>query len=95
MYCQKRSFDVPEYGCRRTRFKKFIGTVCVEGVKHSTEPFEYDNESRAENAAAAKALENFKDFPIARDSSEIIARKIYECIGDNGIFLKYLPNIFE
>lgn len=86
---------MPEYECRRSRFKKFIGTVCVEGVKYSTEPFEYEDELRAENAAAAKALENFKEFPIARESSEAIAQKIYDCIGDNGVFLKYLSNIFE
>lgn len=95
LYCQQKRFDVPEYECQRSRFKKYIGTVCVEGVKYSTEPLEYDTQLRAENAAAAKALENFKEFPIARDSSDRIAQKIYNCIGDNGVFLRYLPNIFE
>lgn len=95
MYCHEKNFDAPIFECCRSRFKKFIGTVCVEGVKYSTEPIEYENESRAENAVAAKALENFKEFPIARDSSDDIARKIYDCIGDNGVFLKYLSNIFE
>lgn len=95
LYCQKNGIDVPEFECRLSRFKKFIGTVCVEGVKYSTEPLEYEDETRAENEAAAKALENFIDVPIARDSSEIIAQKIYECIGDNGVFLKYLSNTFR
>lgn len=95
IYCKQKNFDPPEYECERSRFKKFVGTVCVEGVKYSTAPLEYDDESRAEIAVAAKALENFKEFPISRDSSERIAQKIYDCIGDGGIFLKFLPNIFE
>lgn len=95
MYCLEKHFDLPIFECNRSRFKKFIGTVFVEGVKYSTEPIEYETESRAENAVAAKALENFKEFPIASDSSEAIAQKIYDCIGDNGVFLKYLSNIFE
>lgn len=96
IYCKEKNFDAPIFECRSSRFKKIIGTVCVEGVKYSTEPIEYENEVRAENAVAAKALECFwREFPIARDSCDSIARKIYDCIGDNGVFLKYLPNIFE
>lgn len=95
MYCHENNFDAPIFECHRTRFKKFVGTVLVEGVKYSTEPIEYDTEVRAENSVAAKALENFKEFPIASDSCEAIAQKIYSCIGDNGVFLKYLSNIFE
>lgn len=95
MYCHEKSFDAPIFECHRSRFKKFVGTVFVEGVKYSTEPIEYDTELRAKNAVAAKALENFKEFPIASDSSEAIAQKIFDCIGDNGVFLKYLSNIYE
>lgn len=95
MYCHEKDFDAPAFECRRSRFKKFVGTVFVEGVKYSTEPIEYDTEMRAENAVAAKALENFKEFPVANDSCDDIAERIFDCIGDNGVFLKYLTNIFE
>lgn len=95
IYCQQKQYDRPEYECQRSRFKKFIGMVCVQGVKYTTEPLEYEDELSAENAAASKALENFKEFPITPDSPDGIAQKIYDCIGDFGAFFKYLPNIFE
>lgn len=95
LYCKQKGFDPPEYSCVRTRFKTFEGRVRVEGVEYSTHPIDYDAEFKAENAAAAVALDNVKEFPISHDSSEAIAHKIYDCIGDNGIFLKYVPNVFE
>lgn len=95
LHCQRNGYDLPVYECQRTRFKKYTGTVCVEGVKYLTDPLEYDTELRAQDAAALKALENFKEFPIARDSPERIAQKIYNCIGDNGVFLRFLPNVFK
>lgn len=94
-YCTQKGFDPPEYSCTLTRFKRYEGRVRVEGVEYSTKPIEYDQELKAENAAASLALDNIKDFPISRDSSENIARKIYECIRENGTFLKYVPNVFE
>lgn len=94
-YCQQKGYDAPEYSCTLSRFKRFEGRVRVEGVEYSTRPIEYDQKLKAENAAASLALESIKEFPITGDSSEKIARKIYECIGDNGIFLKYVRNVFE
>lgn len=95
LYCKQKHFDPPHYSCILTRFKRFIGRVCVQGVEFNTKPIDYDQELKAENAAATMALDNVKEFPISHDSSEVIAKKIYDCIGDNGIFHKYLPNVFE
>lgn len=96
LYCQRNGFDVPEYECQRTRFKKYIGTVCVGGVKYPTDPFDYDTELRAENEAAKIALGSFKNkVSKALDSDERIAQKMYNCIVDNGVILKYLPNVFK
>lgn len=94
-YCEQKNFDKPKYSCICSKSKKFVGEVCVEGVIYSTYPMEYSQKSIAENAAAEVALENIKEFPISRDSCEEQCRKIYGCLKDNGIFLKYLPNIFE
>lgn len=94
-YCDQKSFDPPKYECRRSRFRKYIGTVIVEGVKYSTEPMEYHDEMRAENAAATEAMKNLKEFRISCDTLDGIAQKIYNCIGDNGVIHRYLPSIFE
>lgn len=94
-YCTAKGYDAPAYKFRSTRFKKFIGTVRVEGIEYTTEPIEYDSKLNAENAAAARALECVKEYPISHDSHDEIARKIFEMIGTYGIILKYIPNVFE
>lgn len=95
IYCKQKNFDLPKYSCKCSKSKKFVGEVEVEGVIHSTNPIEYSQESDAQNAAASVALENIKEFPISRDSCDELSHKIHGCIGDNGVFLKFLPNIFE
>lgn len=94
--CEENSYDPPEYKCNfSNKFKKFTGTVCVEGVTFSTAPLDYADETKAENAAADVALENIKTFPTASGSCQRIAQNIYDCIGLHGIVLKHLPNIYE
>lgn len=95
MYCEQHNFDRPMYSCKETRFKKFVGTVTVQGVQYTTEPIEHATESLAENAAAEIALSNLKEYPISCDTSEQIAQKIYNCINMNGIVLKHMPNVYE
>lgn len=97
VYCQQKNFDPPKYSFKCTKSKKFVGEVYIEGVIYSTDPIEYIRESVAEDAAASVALENIKEFPISRDSCEELSYKIHECLRDraNGIYVKFLPNIFE
>lgn len=95
MYCKQRGYDAPIFSTAISNFKKYEGLVKFEGMTYSTLPFDYPKASEAEIQAAKVALENIKDYPISRESSDIIAQKIFDCIADNGIFLKYLPNIFE
>lgn len=57
---------------------------------------EFAYKADGEKNVAMIALESIiKDFPVSQMSSEDVARKVYGCISDNGIILKYLPNIFE
>ncbi|XP_055327023.1 uncharacterized protein LOC129580537 [Sitodiplosis mosellana] len=93
--CKQRGCDPPKYYTVQSQFKKFEGLVTVDGITFSTLPFDYAKESDAEDAAASVALSNIKDRPESQESDEEIAQKIFDCIADNGIFLKYLPNIFE
>lgn len=95
IYCKQNGFDEPAYSCPISRFKMYIGNVTVQGVKYTTDPLEYAHDSLAEIAAAEVALNNLKEFPISHDSSEVIAKKLFDCINSNGVFLKYLPNVFE
>lgn len=86
---------MPQYDTVQSHFKKYEGLVRVEGMTYSTHPFDYAKVCEAEEAAARIALSNIKDRPVSQESTDQIAQKIFDCIADNGVFLKYLPNIFE
>lgn len=94
-YCKQRNFDPPKYRSILSKYHKFEGIVEVEGMKYTTQPFDYAQELDAEIAAAKVAMENVKDFQVTQESSDVIAQQIFDCISDNGVFVKYLPNIFE
>lgn len=95
-YCQQKGFDPPVYLTSFiSKYQKFEGLVKVDGMKYSTQPLDYAKKLEADTAAAVVALNNLKDFPITEDSDEEIVRKIHECITDGGLFLKYVPSVFE
>lgn len=95
-YCRQKGYDPPEYvSTFLPKFNKFEGKVCIEGVTYSTSPLDYSNVAQADIEAASVALKNIKEFTVSLESDEQLSRKIYDCITDNGIFLKYVPNIFE
>lgn len=95
MLCKQKNFGPPAFSTSITNFKKFEGLVTVNGMTYSTLPFDYAKQLDAEDAAARMALSDIKDCPVSRQTSFDIAQKIYNCIGDNGLFLKFLPSTFE
>lgn len=94
-HCRQKGYDPPKYFSTLTKFRKYEGKVCIEGLTYSTHPLDYSSEGEADVQAALVALTNIIDVTVSSDSIEEITNKIYECIAGNGLIMKYLPNIFE
>lgn len=73
----------------------------MNGMTYSSLPLDYTVESDAHAEAASVALRNIKTLPPSTHqtsfSSDEIAEKLYEVLSQNesGIFMKYLPEVFE
>lgn len=100
-YCRQKGYAEPTYTFSKTKARKFTCKVTVGMAIYASYPNEFNTQAEAQNEAARIAFENIKDmeyrekYPVCMDSSAEIANKIFECISENGVFLKFIPQLFQ
>lgn len=100
-YCRQKGYNEPQYTFSRTKARKFTCKVTIGPVIYASYPNEFNTQTEAQNEAARIAFENIKEielsekYPICMDSVAEIANKIFECISENGVFLKFIPQLFQ
>lgn len=101
VYCRGKGYTEPQYSYSRTKARKFSCKVTVGQAIYSSYPNEFDTQADAQSEAARIAIENIKQiehdekYPVCMDSMAEIANKILECISENGVFLKFIPQLFQ
>lgn len=100
-YCRQKGYAEPQYSYSRTKARKFTCKVTVGPAIYASYPHEFNTQAEAQTEAAHTAIENIKEFeyyekyPVCMDSMAEIANKILECISENGVFLKFIPQLFQ
>lgn len=100
-YCKQKGFDAPKYSYYRLKTGKFSCNVRVGPNCYATYPDEFDTKTLAQTDVACKAfheieeLESGEKYPVCMDSSVEIANKIFECVSENGVILKLIPQLFQ
>lgn len=100
-YCHQRGFTEPQYSFSKTKARQFTCKVTVGPAIYASYPNEFNTQLEAQNEAARIAFESIKEiehtekYPICMDSAAEIANKIFECISENGVFLKFIPQLFQ
>lgn len=100
-YCRQKGYAEPQYTFSRTKARQFTCKVTVGPAIYASYPNEFNTQTEAQNEAARIAFENIKEielsekYPICMDSMAEIANKIFECISENGVFLKFIPQLFQ
>ncbi|XP_031618681.1 tudor domain-containing protein 7A-like isoform X3 [Contarinia nasturtii] len=100
-YCRQKGYAEPTYTFSRTKARKFTCKVTVGMAIYASYPNEFNTQAEAQEEASRIAFENIKEmeyrekYPICMDSSAEIANKIFECISENGVFLKFIPQLFQ
>lgn len=100
-YCRQKGYMEPQYSYSRTKSRQFTCKVTVGPAIYASYPNEFDTQHEAQNEAARIACENINDieyrekYPVCMDSAAEIANKIFECISENGVFLKFIPQLFQ
>lgn len=100
-YCREKDYSEPQYTFSKTKARKFTCKVTVGQVIYASYPNEFNTKVEAQNEAARIAFENIKEleyrekYPVCMDSATEMANKILECISENGVFLKFIPQLFQ
>lgn len=99
-YCRQKGYAEPQYSYSQTKARKFTCKVTVGPVIYASYPNEFNTQSEAQTEAAHIAIENIKEIEmneieVCMDSMAEIANKIFECISENGVFLKFIPQMFQ
>lgn len=101
-YCKLKGYSAPNY-----KFLRVVDThkvqcrVFVNNATYSTYPNEFSTDLEATLDAATYAFEQIKQheikekYPTCMDSSKEVAIKILNCINENGVFKKEIPDIFK
>lgn len=101
VYCRQKGYAEPQYSFSKTKARQFSCKVTVGPAIYASYPNEFNTQIEAQNEAARIAFENIKDmeysekYPICMDSTAEMANKIFECISENGVFLKFIPQLFQ
>lgn len=101
MFCHQKNIAEPRYSFSETKARKFTCKVTVGPAIYASYPNEFNTQLEAQNEAARIAFESIKEmeyreqYPICMDSATEIANKILECISENGVFLKFIPQLFQ
>lgn len=101
MYCRQKGYAEPKYSFSKTKARKFTCKVTVGPAIYASYPNEFNTQIEAQNEAAQIAYESIKDleyrekYPVCMDSAAEMANKIFECISENGVFLKFIPQLFQ
>lgn len=100
-YCRHKGYAEPQYSYSRTKARKFTCKVTVGPAIYASYPNEFNTQIEAQKEAAQIAYQNIKDIeyreknPVSMDSPAELALKIFECISENGVFLKFIPQLFQ
>lgn len=101
VYCRQKGHPEPQYSFSKTKARKFTCKVTVGPAIYSSYPNEFNTEIDAQNEAARIAFESINEieyrekYPLCMDSAAEIANKLFECISENGVFLKFIPQLFQ
>lgn len=101
LYCQQKGYSEPQYSFSRTKARKFTCKVTVGPAIYASYPNEFNTQMEAQNEAARIAYESITEmeyrekYPMCMDTTTEIANKIVECISENGVFLKFIPQLFQ
>lgn len=101
VYCREKRYGEPQYSYSRTKARKFTCKVTVGPAIYASYPNEFNTQGEAQSEAARIAIESIKEieyhekYPFCMDSVAEIANKILECISENGVFLKFIPQLFQ
>lgn len=100
-YCRQKGYAEPQYSYSRTKARKFTCKVTIGPAIYASYPNEFNTQGEAQTEVARIAIENIKEieyrekYPVCMDSVAEIANKILECISENGVFLKFIPQLFQ
>lgn len=100
-YCRQKGFPEPQYSYSRTKARKFTCKVTIGPAIYASYPNEFNTQAEAQTEVAHIAIESIKEieynekYPVCMDSMAEIANKILECISENGVFLKFIPQLFQ
>lgn len=101
LYCKQKGYNEPECSYSRTKSRKYTCKVTVGRATYSSYPNEFDTKDEALFEAYRIAMQNIKEieypeqYPICMDSTTEIANKIFDSISENGVILKFIPEIFQ
>lgn len=101
LYCRQKGFNEPQYSYSQTKARKWSCKVTVGKAIYACYPNEFNTQIEAQTEAAHIAIESIKEieylekYPVCMDSVPEIANKILECISENGVFLKFIPQLFQ
>lgn len=101
VYCRQKGYAEPQYSYSQTKARKFTCKVTVGPAIYASYPNEFNTQIEAQTEAAHIAIESIKEleyrekYPVCMDSMTEIANKILECISENGVFLKFIPQLFQ
>lgn len=100
-FCQQKGYAEPVYSFSQTKARKFSCKVTVGPAIYASYPNEFNTQIEAQNEAARIAytniaeIEHTEQFPVCMDSVAELANKMFECISENGVFLKFIPQLFQ
>lgn len=100
-YCQQKDYAAPEYSVCRTKSRNFTCKVTVGKAMFSSYPNEFATQAEAQHEAARIAMQHIQQteytdrLPICMDLDAEIANKIFDSLDGNGVFLKFIPEIFQ
>lgn len=101
LYCQQKGYPEPEYSYSRTKSRNYTCKVTVGRAMYASYPNEFSTEAEAQYEAARIAMQHIREseftdqLPICMDSVTEIANKIFDSLEGNGVFLKFIPEIFQ
>lgn len=100
-YCRQKGYSEPQYSFSKTKARKYTCKVTVGPAIYASYPNEFNTQIDAQTEAARIAFESINEieyrekYPLCMDSATEIANKMFECISENGVFLKFVPQLFQ
>lgn len=101
VYSQRKGYAEPQYTYSQTKSRKFTCKVTIGSATYASYPHEFNTKEESQIEAARIAYQSIKEieysekYPTCMDCTTEIAYKIFECISENGVFLKFIPQIFQ